>query len=140
MKEKQLTYTLPFSKESVIDLFNDLEAYGKLHPLILSVKEIESNPIQYKITERPYKFLPFKIIYYATIHSAGNEIVYSVTGIPLSKLHIKYNLESIENGGTEINCLLQLDSKLVGKQILMNKLIKAQNDLMSSLTHYLKKL
>ena len=83
--------------------------------------------------------MPFKISYFASIESEENEIIYEVTGIPLSKLKIHYTFTSNEMDETEINCLLQLDSKLLGKQILMRKLEKAQNDLMSSLKKIFQK-
>lgn len=134
-----LSYIVPFPTKPLFQLFSDLKEYAKVHPLILNAKETVTNQNKYRITEKPFKYLPIRISYYATVNSSVNEIEYFISKIPLSKLTIKYTFLSSDSKTTEIKCLIELESKLVGKSILFRKLIKAQDELMNSLPQNFKK-
>lgn len=134
-----LSYKVPFPTKSLIELFSDLKEYAKVHPLILNAKGIVTNQNKYRITENPFRYLPIRISYFVMVNSSTNEIEYSISKIPLSKLTIKYTFLNFDFQTTEIKCLLELKSKLVGKSILFRKIIKAQNELMYSLPQYFNK-
>jgi ribosome-associated toxin RatA of RatAB toxin-antitoxin module len=134
-----LSYKVPFPTKSLIELFSDLKEYAKVHPLILNAKGIVTNQNKYRITEKPFRYLPIRISYFVMVNSSTNEIEYSISKIPLSKLTIKYTFLNFDFQTTEIKCLLELKSKLVGKSILFRKIIKAQNELMYSLPQYFNK-
>lgn len=138
MKKTTLSYKVPFPSKSLIETFSDLNKYAQVHPLILKAEKTKIDPNKYKITERPFKYVPIKISYQATVRSNKDEVEYLISKIPFTKLTIKYAFLSLNTETTEIKCSIQLQSKLIGKTILFRKLIKAQNDLMNSLDQYFK--
>lgn len=135
LKKIILSYKVSFSSNSLIKLFSDLKEYAKVHPLILKVKKIEIEQNKYLIIEKPFKYIPIRIRYFATVNSNENGIEYLISNLPLTKLRIKYNILSSDIEESEIQCSIELDSKLIGKSILFRKLIKAQNELMASLNN-----
>jgi len=139
MKKIILSYKVPCPTKPLIQLFSELKEYAKIHPLISKAKETVTKQNKYRITEKPFKYLPISISYFATVKSSVNEIEYSISKIPLSKLTIKYIFLSFDYKTTEIKCFLELESTLIGKSILFRKLIKSQDELMNSLPQYFKK-
>lgn len=112
-------------------MLNDLKIYGDLHPLIVSVEPLR--PECYKITERPFTWLPFRITYFAEVESSDEQIRYRVTGIPLTQVNIQYSFTKREGGGTEVLFQLNISGFLPGKNILKYMMIKAQDRLMKGI-------
>ena len=133
LKEAILSFEVPYSIKSLSEFFNDLRKYAKLHPLILAAEQVGTNPPKFRITEKPFPYLPVKIKYYATIQTTLNEIVYNISGIPFTEIEIRYTLSSLAPQLSRIQCRITLQSKLIGRSILFKKLQSAQNELIKAL-------
>ena len=118
----------------------NIEYYGRLHPLIKAVKKIENGSNEYKIKERPYNWIPIHINYLVQVKSFEKRIEYKIIGIPFAKVRIRYSLNQIDKKDTEIIFRLEIDSKLIGKKILGNKMMDAQNQLIKSINEELSSL
>jgi len=135
-KHYKINTDLNFIKNILIDL----NLYGELHPLIKSVHKVNvtaKNYEEYLIKERPYRWIPITIKYTAQLSSKENEEDYKILGIPFTKAYIKYTLNKISDKETDVKFRLQLDGKPIGKRILLNKMIKAQNKLMKAMNDQL---
>jgi hypothetical protein len=118
--------------------FKDLKLYGVVLLLIREVKFLEANELgnTYKIIEQPYRWLPFRITYKAIVSVDGNEIRYTVSGIPWTKVQIQYSFEINElERKTVVKFELQIEGKLLvfGQEVLQNKMMKAQDQLMDAI-------
>ncbi len=70
--EKWKTYLIEGNPDKIGEILHDLEYYGKLHPLIQRVERVDTSEerIQYRITERPFRWMPI-IIQYLVFVNAG---------------------------------------------------------------------
>lgn len=125
-------YIIQKSLEEVKDIFYNLEKFGSFHPLIKSVKKLDTDvngQTKYLIKEQPYPWIPIRIKYTALVGIQGNRIAYKIHGIPMVKPSIKYQFSSISNAKTQVHFNLDIEGKMMGKRILMSKMVKAQNSL-----------
>ena len=141
-RQKQYKINGPLIK--IQKKLSNLELFGKLHPLIKEVKKMTKDNIggslSYRIIERPYHWFPINIQYSAKVTASENEVVYEISEIPFTKANIRYELKEIKENLTEIKFNLQIDSKLIGKGILMNKMISAQDKVMERIDLEMKRL
>lgn len=141
--EFEKTYDINGSADQLIAILKDLEHYGRLHPLIRSVKPVDqdsSHLDKFKIKERPFKKLPVTIKYFASVESSDSEVNYQLSGIPFTKGHIQYSIIPISSKETQLKFFLQIDNKVFGKKILLKKMIAAQNELIDNLNSELQSL
>ena len=118
------------------EILVDLKYYGKLHPLIKSINKIEDESkehVEYEIKERPYKWIPITIKYYAEVRLRQDLIEYRIKGIPVTKVTIKYTLTEVDKQAIRIRFRLKIENNFVGKKILENKMINAQDLLMTAI-------
>ncbi len=140
---REIQYKILGNLKTIQNILTDLVYYGKLHPLIQSVTKIKNESIDckaYRIKERPYSWIPINIFYSAQVKSSENKVEYLISGIPFTKAKINYQLNQINTEETEVIFSLELNSKLIGKRILFNKMIDAQNRLMESINKELLRL
>lgn len=133
--EHQKTYTFQGTSSQTIAILEDLEYYGKLHPLITEVQQLDS--VLYRIKEKPYPKIPVTIKYNATITKTGNEISYHVTDLPWSEAFITYVVTE-EKDEVVINFILRIESRLLGKKVLFRKMISAQDKVMAGIEEELR--
>ena len=126
-------YTSSLPQETLLAILGDPKKYAHLHPLILSATEVEPFSNRFKIIERPFKLLPFRISYFAQRTSSSNAIHYGISGIPFSVGEMWYTFDNIGERETRINWHLGLSSKLPIETWLANKMINAQNVLITNL-------
>jgi carbon monoxide dehydrogenase subunit G len=131
-------YTLDQSLEQILMIFQDLKRYALVHPLIRGVELLESNELgsKYLIIEQPYAYLPFRVKYQVVVLSEGNEITYTISGLPWTDAQIQYSFESnVLEGKTAINFKLKIEGKLPnwGHKVLQHKMMKAQDQLMEAI-------
>lgn len=136
--EIEKKYTLEQALEQFLMTFKDLKLYGLVHPLIRGVELLESNALgnKYQIVEQPYSYLPFRIKYQALLLSEGNEITYTISGIPWTNAQIQYSFEPNElEDKTTIHFKLNIEGKLPNwaHKILQHKMMKAQDQLMEAI-------
>lgn len=93
------TYKITAPINDIQKSLTDIHEYGRLHPLINGVEKTHS-PIHevtnYKITEQPFSWLPINIQYFAAVKSTERKIDYEITGIPLAKAWIHYDLKELK--------------------------------------------
>lgn len=133
---KSKEYLLNLNIDSVIDSFLDLVCFGELHPLITQVKKIDSenSSSTYKIYEKPFSWLPFRIQYYAIVDLIDKSLVrYSIKGIPFVKGIIDYSFNQLSTQQTKVLLNINLQSKVFGKHILMRKMMDAQDVIMAKM-------
>jgi hypothetical protein len=128
-------YTIDRSIEELFEVFQDLNLYGAVHPLIRGVNFLETNDLGkvYQIVEQPYSCLPFRIKYKAIVSLNSKEIQYIIKGIPWTEAQIKYSFETNElNNKIAITFQLQIGGKLPRfvQKVLQGKMMKAQDQLM----------
>lgn len=133
--ETKIEYLIKGDLAKIKNNLTDLVLYSKFHPLILKVEKLNSSEegILFQITERPYSFIPINIKYKALVTSHKNDIIYKISDIPLTKVFIKYQVEKELNGFIKIIFLLKIKSMPFVDKILLKKMIKAQNDLMTTM-------
>jgi hypothetical protein len=135
--KKQITFHVFGSFDKIYNSFADLEIFGDLHPLIVKVNkslQLDENIAEYDIMEQPFTWLPFKIKYKSLVRTTDNKVEYNVFDLPFTKGTIVYNFTEIESKNcTEIIFNLHLESKLLGRKILLNKMLKAQIKLIDKL-------
>jgi len=76
--------------------------------------------------------LPIQFYYKAKVKASTDEIKYEIYDLPFTKALIHYKLTQ-KSKIIEIEFHLRIDSKLIGKRILLYKMMKAQDDLMCSM-------
>jgi len=129
-------YKLNGEINKVREILQNLKYYGELHPLIKSVEKMEVDTDgnkEFLIRERPYKWIPITIVYSAEVKCNENTVEYIIKGIPLAKPLIKYDLVELSKGDIDLNFELIIEGLLPGKSILLNKMVKAQDQLMASI-------
>lgn len=133
--EKSKTYTINTSSDIITEILKDLQSYGNFHPLIRKVEKLSSSEsgTLYKITERPFKWIPYNIKYTADLTSKNSNIQYEISGMPLTKAYISYQLIQKSKKQTSVQFQLIIASKLPGSRLLLNKMISAQDQLMNSI-------
>lgn len=122
--------------ETIKNYFVDLNYFGKFHPLIKKVdqKGFSSNECsEYKVKEKPFNWLPINIYYSAKVFHFDNIVEYEVVGIPFTKMNIKYVFNKISDNEVHIEFNLVLSGLLIGKSILANKMLSAQDELMNEI-------
>lgn len=138
MKKRLLNYQINASSEKLQEIFSDLTKFGAWHPLIITATLLDDSSNTYKILEKPYSFLPFKIIYFAEVLSEERKVFYKISGIPLSNAKFTYEFKEITPEATAINCLIEIEGVYFLDSILINKMVDAQNKLMKALSNSLK--
>lgn len=135
--ENYKTYAVQKKLEKLVDIFSDLEKFGALNPLIYKVEKLgaEQNERLFRIYERPYRWLPITVKYKArVILQAAHNVEYQITELPFTTANFVYRFSKESVDRTMIELRIQINSKLIGKKILMNKMIKAQDKIMSNLS------
>jgi len=128
-------YRLKGKISNVKKILTNLEFYGKLHPLIKSVEIINNKTTEcdeYIISEKPYSWIPIQIKYSAKVKSFENKIEYKIEGLPFSTSKITYKLNQLPEE-IQLKFQLVIEGKLIGKSILLKKMIKAQNELINAI-------
>lgn len=121
----------------------DLHQYGRIHPLINGIEKIDSSTSEianYKITERPFNWLPINIQYFASVKSNENAVDYEITGIPFTQGWIHYDLTSLKDEIVEISFNLKITGNWPGKKLLKQKMVKAQDHLMEAIKKELQEV
>lgn len=132
-RQKQYSINKPIDKVQAI--LSNLKSFAEIHPLILAVYPLD-NYNSYTIKEKPYPWLPIKVNYKARVSTNANEIVYEISELPLTTATIKYQLYQEIGESTIIDFHLQVNSKMLGKKILVNKMMKAQDAVMEALEKF----
>lgn len=130
------TYKVKASIETVKKYLIDLNYFGEFHPLIVRVDEKEISSIDYKeynVLEKPFLWLPIQISYSARVRHSGESISYEITGIPFTEMNINYTLSEKSESEVDIHFNLVLGGMFMGKKILANKMISAQDVLMAKM-------
>jgi ribosome-associated toxin RatA of RatAB toxin-antitoxin module len=128
-------YHLRGDVEKIQSYFSDLKIYGKLHPLINSVKEIKSKDAfssLYEVREKLYTWIPFSVKYQAAVKQQENLIGYQIKKIPFTKLNFNYEFIVIGESEFEIKFRVYMHSSLLGRKSMFKKIINAQNQLMNN--------
>lgn len=125
-------YKLAGNLIEVQSLLTDIQLYGKLHPLITQVQHVEDVTQKYKIWEKPLSWFPITIQYGVKVKSYNNIVEYNITEIPFTTVSIKYELVQTGISETEASFSLQITKGLIGKKMLLNQMVAAQNQLMES--------
>jgi len=134
-------YEIVGEMQDIQRILVDLVAYGEHHPLINKVTKLDKtieDHVDFKIRERPLSWLPVNIHYYANVTYEGNQVIYKISGIPLTRARITYLLSQQSNKVIEVLFKLEIDSWMPGKVILRNKMLSAQDSLMKSMSESLK--
>jgi len=129
-------YILHRNLKDVSNIFKDLKSFGNYHPLIKSVEFADDRKQgfeKYKIKEQPFNLIPIKIQYLASVHLREDLIEYKIHGIPFLYPRIEYQLFYREEAVTRLNFTLIIEGMPIVKNILMNKMIKAQNILIEAI-------
>lgn len=128
-------YHLRGEVEKIQSYFSDLKVYGKLHPLINSVKEIKSKDAfssLYEVREKLYPWIPISVKYQAAVKQQQNLIGYEIKKIPFTKLNFNYEFIVIGESEFEIKFRVYMRSSLLGRKSMFKKIINAQNQLMNN--------
>jgi ribosome-associated toxin RatA of RatAB toxin-antitoxin module len=128
-------YHLRGDVEKIQSYFSDLKIYGKLHPLINSVKEIKSKDAfssLYEVREKLYTWIPYSVKYQAAVKQQENLIGYQIKKIPFTKLNFNYEFIVIGESEFEIKFRVYMHSSLLGRKSMFKKIINAQNQLMNN--------
>jgi len=113
---------------------SDLSAFAALHPLILAVDELDSGDEfkRYRVTEKPFSFLPLKIGYMAAVYPDGPS--YQISGLPLLKATLTYDLEQTGIAATAVGLSLEISGGFSFLQrVLACKMLSAQDVVMKGL-------
>jgi len=127
-------WVLQVDSESVYKVMSDLSAFAALHPLLLAVDELDSGDEfkRYRITEKPFSFLPLKIGYNAVVYLEGPR--YEITGLPLLKAMLTYDLEQTGIAATAVGLSLEISGGFSFLQrVLACKMLSAQDVVMKGL-------
>lgn len=95
--------TVNKSISEVYAILKDLKNYGKYHPIITDVKQIEAN--KYKIYETVRMgLIPIRFVYPATVstNEATDQIVYDAVVMNLVKIKMDYTLSPINAQTTNV--------------------------------------
>jgi len=131
-------YIIQRSLEDSKEIFSDLKKFGQYHPLIKSVELLNSATrklAEFKITERPFNWMPINIQYNAQVLSGEDLIEYKISGVPLLKPALKYMLEPKDEMLTKINFDLKIKGFPIANRILMFKMVKAQDALVKAINN-----
>jgi hypothetical protein len=135
--KRSKSYNINGNLEEIIDVFTDLNRFGDAHPLIYKVEQlnaIEGDDL-YKVFEKPFSWIPININYKArVIRSDKTTVEYRVTGIPFLKVHFLYNYSEDSLDHIVINLHIELNGYLPIKGLILNKMIKAQDVIMHSIS------
>jgi len=110
-------------------MLTDLKIFGKLHPLISTVTP-KATPNSYDIIERPFNWLPVHVKYSAQVTSDHEKIEYIISGLPSLSPQLSYVLKSVETKKVAVIFTLTITGLPIAKNILMAKMISAQDQLM----------
>jgi len=120
-----IEHTINKSKDEVQQVIEDLERYGKFHPLITNVEKI--NDGNFKVKERPYSWLPISIGYRVFVEElTAEKAVYGFSSLVWFKPKFTYRLESQSLDTTKIQLAIRIEGPPIGRQILINKMVAAQ--------------
>jgi len=117
-------------------IFKDLKSFGHYHPLIKTVElvdDAEHGASKYIIKEQPFDLISIKIKYSATVHLHKNTIEYKISGIPFLYPNITFQLNQEDEDTTRVSYNLIIKGIPIVKNILMNKMVTAQNELINSI-------
>jgi hypothetical protein len=134
---KSKNYLIDGNLSQVVPQLVDLSIYADLHPLIFKAIKKEGVENTYDIHERPFTWLSINIKYSASVTHNESSIKYDVNGLPFPKVVIKYELIEKAELIVEIAFNIQIEGILPGKVFLMNKMFKAQDELMLNLQNKL---
>ncbi len=130
---RSITYNLNAKLKDIKPYFLDIRQYAKLHPLITKAeREKDKEPDRFTIYEKPFNWLPIRIKYSCKVIDKGGFIIYHVFGLPFKNVTLSYLFQE-QDDLIDIDFLIEIDSILPGKFILIRKMIDAQNKLMKSL-------
>lgn len=134
-------YTLKGDIEKLREILIDLIYFGKLHPLIKKVEKLNSSNkgSYYKISERPYSWLPVRVNYNALVSHSSEVISYEISNLPMTSATINYQLGSLDSNLIDVDFHLEIKSRAPGKKILQNKMLNAQDRLMDAIQVELSK-
>jgi len=124
--------------DEVTSIFTDLRLYGDYHPLIRSVDLVQNRSggsKMFLIHERPFHWLPINIQYAAEITALENIIDYNISKVPLLRPSIRYELRSKSEKLTLITFNLKVEGFPIVRNILLSKMIKAQDALIESINN-----
>ncbi len=97
-------------------ILTNLEYYGEFHPLIQTVAKVDRGDVDYtefRIKERPFRWIPISIFYAANVRSSVNRIQYEIIGIPFTKPHIEYELTPLSDREIKVTFQLIIHSNFI---------------------------
>ncbi|MFC3809261.1 hypothetical protein [Lacihabitans lacunae] len=115
--------------------FSDLKVYGKLHPLIRTVKELKTQDASvslFEVSERPFGWVPIQVRYQALVKKHKNLIGFQIKKLPFTKLNFNYEFIEITEKEFEIKFRVYMKSRMIGSRLFFKKMITAQNQLMNN--------
>lgn len=130
--EKSKVYLIKGSLKDVQSHFNSFENFAELHPLFIKVEKLTSQPLTYRIKEKPFSWLPFTIKYRAEINIKDNRVEYTALGLPFKTVVLSYSFDK-EDQLTSLNYNVMIRGMLPGKFILINKMFAAQDEVVHNL-------
>ncbi len=133
-------YLLEGQKAAVFQVLSNLEKFGELHPLIQKVERVDSDSVEpiFQVFEQPFSWVPITIKYRANVTTTSDDsIQYAITTLPLTSVFLEYKLSQLSASSIQVKVSIEIQSKLIGKGILMYKMLDAQDNTMSSLQNLL---
>lgn len=134
--KKNICFKVKGDIKEIREVFLDLNLYCKLHPLLLRAEKIELEKEQdiYRIYEKPFSWLPVKIKYKAQVIQKSNDVIeYLITDIPFTKAVFNYEFSQTTKQLVSINWTIEIINKLFWKNILMRKMIDAQEKIINAI-------
>lgn len=128
---KSLTFEINRSVPETMPHFINMKNYVKLHPLMIKTDLVSEN--KYKLYEKPFAWLPFKVTYFANVSASNNTVSYVLNGIPFTKAHFDYNFTATSATTTTVNLTIQLNGLPLVNQIIMKLIVDAQHTIFEAL-------
>ena len=130
-------FTIQKNVAEVQAFYLDLEAFGEIHPLIKNVECLVdySQCYKFKVIEKPFNWLPFKINYIAGIENPIylQKVTYSLSEIPFLTPTINYYLEDVNQLETRMNIEIEVHGSWIFRRYLAKKIMKAQQHIIATL-------
>ena len=134
--KRSKSYKIKGNLEEITDVFADLNRFGDAHPLIYKVEQLKviGGDDFYKIFEKLFSWIPININYKARVIRPNKTTVeYRVTGIPFTKVHFHYNYSEGSSDHIIIDLLIEMKGYLPIKDLILKKMIKAQDVIINSI-------
>ncbi len=133
--QKSRVYEVSRSAERVEAMHLNMSHFADLHPLIQSITHIGDGPL-YSVKERPISWIPLFISYRAKVLSRERIIEYHITGLPFRNVRLQYKFEEIHSNSSRLVFTITINSCLLGKHFLANKMLKAEDQVLRNLEDF----